>query len=248
VRVDGGADGGKAGAVLAEALEELNDVAGVELLGKRRRLPRACGVVEDRDRKAQAEAEAEADPAPKPNPEQVEAMLARLSAYSADEVALLYTTGSSRTPNLDWLILTKRAGRIAAKLPQDWGDGWPNVWLGVSIENHEFAWRADALRNIPAVVRFISYEPALGPLDELSLEGIDWVIFGGELGPGYRAMDLQWASDMRDRCAAAGVAFFLKQVSGPRNGMGEDALGQVIHEYPTPRALPHPRPAMPEDA
>lgn len=69
------------------------------------------------------------------------------------------------TPNLDWQLLTKRADRIASSLPGDWGAGYPNVWLGVSIENNEWAWRADYLSRIPAVVRFVSYEPALGPLD-----------------------------------------------------------------------------------
>jgi hypothetical protein len=78
------------------------------------------------------------------------------------------------TPWLDWQLLTKRADRIADNLPPDWGKGWPNVWLGVSIENNDYVGRADHLRKIPAAVRFVSYEPALGPLDRLNLKGIDW--------------------------------------------------------------------------
>ena len=87
------------------------------------------------------------------------------------------------TPSLDWQLLTKRADRMADRLPADWGGGYPNVWIGVSIENNDYVDRADRIRDIPAVVRFISYEPALGPLDQLNLSGIDWVIYGGESGP-----------------------------------------------------------------
>jgi protein gp37 len=103
-----------------------------------------------------------------------------------------------RTPHLDWQLLTKRANNIAPSLPPDWGDGYPNVWLGVSIESNEYISRADALRAIPAVVRFVSYEPALGPLVNLNLTGIDWLIYGGESGPKFRAHDLTWPREMRD--------------------------------------------------
>lgn len=139
------------------------------------------------------------------------------------------------TPHLDWQILTKRADRIAANLPADWGDGWANVWLGVSIENMDYAWRADCLRSIPAAVRFVSYEPALGPLDQLDSTGLDWIIYGGESGPGYRPHDLAWPRAMRDRCRAAGVPFFFKQSSAPRTEMGTTLDGQTIHQFPTPR-------------
>lgn len=141
-----------------------------------------------------------------------------------------------RTPNLHYQILTKRPHLMADRLPRDWGpDGYPNVWLGVSIESNRQRSRVKALRDIPAVVRFISYEPALGPLDKLDLTGIDWMIVGGESGPGYRTMDRQWAHDMRDRCRQSGVAFFFKQDSAPRTEMGVDALGEIIHEFPAPR-------------
>jgi protein gp37 len=89
-----------------------------------------------------------------------------------------------RCPHLHFQILTKRPERIAAHLPDDWGSGgYPNVWLGVSIENDRYVGRADVLRTVPAVVRFISAEPLLGPLPSLDLTGIDWLIVGGESGP-----------------------------------------------------------------
>lgn len=140
-----------------------------------------------------------------------------------------------RTPNLDWQLLTKRPQRIAANLPRNWGDGWPNVWLGTSIENNAHVGRADHLRGIPATVRFVSYEPALGPLDQLDLTGLDWLIMGGESGPGYRPMEVQWARDIRARCAAAGVAFFFKQSAAPRTEMGVELDGAIIRAYPQRR-------------
>jgi protein gp37 len=139
------------------------------------------------------------------------------------------------TPYLDWLMLTKRADRLADCLPADWGEGWPHVWLGVSIENNDYAWRADYLRAIPAVVRFVSYEPALGPLDSLDLAGVDWVIYGGESGAGFRPEDKQWARDMRDRCRAEGVAIFHKQSAAFKNETGVELDGETIHQFPTPR-------------
>jgi protein gp37 len=139
------------------------------------------------------------------------------------------------TPELDWQLLTKRPERIAANLPDDWCDGYVNVWLGTSIENNDYVWRADRLRQIPAVVRFVSYEPALGPLDQLDLAGLDWIIYGGESGPGYRDHDVSWARSIRDRCLAAGVAFFYKQSAAPRTEMGTTLDGRMAREYPTPR-------------
>jgi protein gp37 len=93
---------------------------------------------------------------------------------------------------------------------------WPleNVWLGTSIERDDYARRADALRAAPAVTRFLSLEPLLGPLPSLNLAGIDWVIVGGESGAGHRPVDPAWVRELRDRCNAAGVAFFFKQWGG----------------------------------
>jgi protein gp37 len=140
------------------------------------------------------------------------------------------------TPNLSYQILTKRADRIVDHLPADWGDGYPNVWLGVSVEDRARTWRIDALRDIPAAVRFLSVEPLLEDLGELDLRGIDWVIVGGESGPGWRPMDHDWALSIRDQCQAAGVAFFFKQSAAPRTEMGIELDGEIIRNYPTPRA------------
>lgn len=143
-------------------------------------------------------------------------------------------------PDLTFQILTKRADRIAAHLPVDWGTGYDNVWLGVSISEPNGVWRADELRKVMAVVRFISYEPALGPLaGVLDLTGIGWLIYGGESGPGYRREDKQWARDIRDKCHASGTAFFHKQSAGPFPESGIELDGEIIREYPV--AKPPPR-------
>jgi protein gp37 len=140
-----------------------------------------------------------------------------------------------RHPNISFQLLTKRADRIQELLPVDWDRGYPNVWLGVSIEDMRVAWRADALRQIPAVVRFVSYEPALGPLDQMSLDGIDWVIYGGESGIARRPEDKDWARSMRDRCRSAGIAFFHKQSSHRFTEHGIELDGEVIREFPSER-------------
>lgn len=109
-------------------------------------------------------------------------------------------------------VLTKRAGRLRRLDPLlDWP---PNVWMGVSIELDSLTPRADALRAVPAAVRFLSCEPLLGPLPSLSLDGLHLVICGGESGLGFRPMYESWAVDLRDRCVSAGVPFFFKQWGG----------------------------------
>lgn len=140
-------------------------------------------------------------------------------------------------PGLHFQVLTKRPERIAGCLPEDWGDGYPNVWLGTSIEDMRVAGRADHLRDIPAVVRFISYEPALGPLDNLDVTGIDWVIYGGESGPGHRPEDKDWARVMRAKCIETGAAFFHKQSAGHRTELGIELDGEIVREFPEPRVL-----------
>lgn len=144
------------------------------------------------------------------------------------------------TPNLDWLLLTKRPEVMRDTLPWNRGHfGWvghsPNVWIGTSIETAEYAWRADVLREIPAAVRFISYEPALGPLGSINLTGIDWVIYGGESGPGHRKDETSWSVRMFDRCLSRDVAFWMKQRSGPRPGEGGTVRGVQVRELPSPR-------------
>ena len=136
------------------------------------------------------------------------------------------------TPWLDWLLLTKRPERIAGRLPDSWGLGWANVWLGVSIENYDYVWRADELRNVSAVLRFISYEPALGPLDKLNLDGIGWLIYGGESGPHFRGHDIQWPRDMRRRCGERGIPFFYKQSPARWTERGTELDGEIVREYP----------------
>ena len=109
-------------------------------------------------------------------------------------------------------VLTKRADRLAQLAPRlKWT---PNVWMGVTVENDQHVDRIDRLREVPAAVRFLSLEPLLGPLPELDLSNIDWVIVGGESGPGARPMDPAWVIDLRDQCLEAGVAFFFKQWGG----------------------------------
>jgi protein gp37 len=112
-------------------------------------------------------------------------------------------------PQHTFQVLTKRPERMLAwatrhdaELAHDGlrAEPWPNVWLGVTIENRRFVHRADLLRETPAAVRFVSAEPLLGPLDELDLSGIDWLICGAESGPGCRRFDFQWARDLRDAC------------------------------------------------
>lgn len=144
-----------------------------------------------------------------------------------------------RTPYLDWQLLTKRSSRIASCLPDDWSDGYPNVWLGVSVEDRKHGLpRIDDLREIPASVRFLSAEPLLEDLGVIDLTGIDWVIVGGESGARYRLMDHAWARSIRDQCAESGTAFFFKQSSAYRTEMGITLDGKIVREFPEPIAVP----------
>jgi len=109
-------------------------------------------------------------------------------------------------------ILTKRARRLGQlALELNWS---PNIWQGVSIENMDVAWRADELRRVPASVRFLSLEPLLGPLDDLDIGGIHWVIVGGESGPHARPMNKEWVRALRAKCRREAVPFFFKQWGG----------------------------------
>ena len=126
----------------------------------------------------------------------------------ADDFVASVFEAMERAGRHTFQVLTKRPERAAALAPSlPWP---PNVWLGVSVENQRWTTRVDALRAIPAAVRFLSCEPLLGPLD-LDLEGVGWVIAGGESGPRARPMDIAWARGVRDQCLAAGVPFFFKQ-------------------------------------
>lgn len=109
-------------------------------------------------------------------------------------------------------LLTKRSKRLVELAPQlQWP---PNVWVGVSVESEDYLWRAEDLRAVPCAVRFLSFEPLLGPLDDLDLHDIHWVIAGGESGPGARPMKQQWVRGIRKQCKEANVPFFFKQWGG----------------------------------
>jgi protein gp37 len=146
-----------------------------------------------------------------------------------------------RCPQHSFQVLTKRPKRMSrvVRAYYDGRDPLPNVWLGTSIENADYVQRADLLRDAPAAVRFISAEPLLGPLTGLDLAGIDWLIVGGESGRDYRPMDTDWARELRDRCQAEGVAFFMKQMSALHSGAElEDLPADLrIREYPLDQLL-----------
>lgn len=134
--------------------------------------------------------------------------LARVLADPSFQVAV-FAAGTSR----GWDIRDRDDHR--AQLAEAWtARNWPlpNVWLGTSIESDDYSRRADAIRATPAAVRFISAEPLLGPLPSLNLSGIDWLIAGGESGPGSRPMDLSWVRDLLARCRASGTTPFVKQL------------------------------------
>lgn len=129
-------------------------------------------------------------------------------------------------------VLTKRSQRLEELSPQL---GWANnIWMGVSVENSTYLSRVDDLRRVPAKTRFLSLEPLLGPLPTLNLEGIDWVIVGGESGPGARPVNENWVVQIRDHCLSAGVAFFFKQWGGVnKKATGRLLQGRTWDQLPT---------------
>lgn len=131
----------------------------------------------------------------------------------------------------EFQILTKRANRLeelSGRLP------WPkNVWMGVSVESETYLHRVKQLVAVPAAVRFLSLEPLLGPLPGLELEGIHWVIVGGESGPGARPMSPGWVREIRSRCLEQGVPFFFKQWGGKRKSRhGRELDGRTWDQLP----------------
>ena len=144
-----------------------------------------------------------------------------------------------KTPHLTYQILTKRPENIMDNLPADWGNGWNNVWLGVTVETAREIWRLDEVAKIPAVLRFASYEPALGPMTYWPgqyASKIGWWIAGGESGPGFTQPKADWFRWLRDECATNRIPFFFKQWGGTQktNGVwGGDLLdGKQYHEFP----------------
>ena len=137
-------------------------------------------------------------------------------------------------------VLTKRADRLAEL---DSEIDWPsNVWMGVSVETGAYTFRIDHLRKTQAHVKFLSLEPLLGPLEDLNLQGINWVIVGGESGPGARPMKGEWVLSLRDQCERAGIPFFFKQWGGVQkhrfgrllDGQTYDQLPHVSEPVPAP--------------
>lgn len=124
------------------------------------------------------------------------------------------------TPNLDWLLLTKRPGSIRKMLPKDWGTGYSNVWLGVTVADRKSLPWVDILRDIPAVVHFVSFEPLLEDLGKLNLKGLDWCIIGGESGKGARVFDTAWAASIVAQCFEQGTAPWVKQLGANPVDMG----------------------------
>lgn len=150
--------------------------------------------------------------------------------FSLEQIQMVFDVMNA-LPQHQFQVLTKRperAARLASELL--WTD---NIWMGTSIEDMRVARRADALREVPAYVRFISAEPLLGSLQPLNLDGIHWMIGGGESGAGARPPKEEWATELRDRCLEAGVAFFWKQWGGftPKSG-GRLLEGRTWDEYP----------------
>jgi protein gp37 len=134
-------------------------------------------------------------------------------------------------PQHTFQVLTKRPERameLAAGLP------WPrHVWMGTSVENQKYVHRVNTLRKIPAAVRFLSCEPLIGPLPRLPLQGVHWVIVGGESGPRARPMERKWVTEIRDQCEAASAAFFFKQWGGVRKcETGRELEGRTWDEMP----------------
>jgi protein gp37 len=134
-------------------------------------------------------------------------------------------------------VLTKRSGRLLAVTEKiDWP---PNVWMGVSVESAEYKSRIDHLRRTGAAIKFLSLEPLIGDLGQLNLTNINWVIVGGESGPGARPMHSKWVASIQNQCERSGVAFFFKQWGGvQKKRAGRTLSGRTYDEMPaTPQAF-----------
>lgn len=155
--------------------------------------------------------------------------------FSYDMIARVFDV-MNRADRHQFQLLTKRPERVARMAERlHWSD---NIWLGTSVESMAVARRVDALREVPAAIRFISAEPLLGPLDGLDLTGIHWVIGGGESGPGFRPPAEEWAAALRDLCLDAGVAFFWKQWGGVRpKSNGRELGGRTWDQFPEPKLV-----------
>ncbi len=137
------------------------------------------------------------------------------------------------TPQHHYQILTKRPQRMATLLNEIAPAALPNVWLGTSVEDERVIERMDHLRDVPASVRFISFEPLIGDVGQVDLNGIHWAIVGGESGPRSRPMDTEWVENILDQCLDAGTAFFFKQWGGVnKKKTGRLLRGRTFDEMP----------------
>ena len=144
----------------------------------------------------------------------------------------------SATPQHTYQVLTKRSWRMM-KYAERIGGFPENVWCGVSIESGEYKFRIEHLRKARARIRFLSVEPLIGPVGDLDLSGIQWVIVGGESGSDHRRCKPEWIRDIRDQCRALGVAFFFKQWGGARPKSGGRRIdGREWNEFPTTAPVP----------
>lgn len=147
-----------------------------------------------------------------------------------DFIRRVFTT-INQCPQHEFQILTKRPKRLARLAPDlNWS---PNIWMGVSVENEQHLWRIKDLKRVEARVRFVSIEPLLGPLPHLDLDGIHWVIVGGESGEHFRRMNPDWVRSIRDKSIAAGVPFYFKQWDARFQANNPPPLdGRIWKEFP----------------
>jgi protein gp37 len=148
-----------------------------------------------------------------------------------DDFILKVFSVMNNNRNLVFQLLTKRPERlfrIAKKL--EWT---PNIWQGVTVENHKYVNRIDALRNIPAATKFISFEPLIGNVGNVNLKGIDWAIVGGESGPGCRPVEKAWVLSIKDQCERQETLFYFKQWGGKnKKKAGRELLGRTWDDIP----------------
>ncbi len=137
----------------------------------------------------------------------------------------------NRCPQHTFQILTKRSDILVQHSAHlTWTE---NIWQGVSVENHDYVHRIDDLRKVPARIRFIYFEPLIGPITDLNLDGIHWAVAGGESGPRWRPIEAQWVREIRDACVAQGVKFLFKQWAGFNpESLGRNLDGREWSEMP----------------
>jgi protein gp37 len=140
------------------------------------------------------------------------------------------------TPQHTYQVLTKRPDRMRELLSDPAFGSGPNIWIGTSVEDAAVLARIEELRAIPRFIRFISFEPLIGPVGAVDLTNIDWAIVGGESGPRSRRMNPAWVQQIEDRCRAYGTAFFFKQWGGTnKKATGRSLNGRTFDEMPVVR-------------